>query len=55
MGIIGMVSKSALCDLYFNAFDVRNAQSLTFEDYITGLSIMTRGSEEEKMVFYNLI
>lgn len=46
-----MVSKSALCDLYFNAFDVRNEQALTFEDYITSLHIMTRGTEDEKLRF----
>lgn len=51
MGIIGMVNKSALCDLIFNAFDVRNAQALTFEDYITSLSTMTLGTEDEKMQF----
>lgn len=51
MGIIGMVNKSALCDLIFNAFDVRNAQALTFEDYITSLSTMTLGSQDERMEF----
>lgn len=51
MGLIGLVSKSALCDLYFNAFDVRNVKALTFEDYITSLHIMTRGTEDEKLKF----
>lgn len=50
MGIIGNVPDSALCDLIFNAFDRDHTGCLSFEQYIYSLGIMTKGTDEEKLV-----
>jgi len=45
------VTDSFLQDLIFNAFDTKRTGVITFQDFIRGLSVMTRGTPEEKLTF----
>jgi len=45
------VTDTLLQDLIFNAFDTKRSGSISFQEFIRGLSVLTRGTPEEKLTF----
>lgn len=50
LGLLGFVSETVFTDMLFNAFNTNRDTRVTFEEYIRGLRILTRGSQDEKLV-----
>ena len=50
LGLLGYVSETVFTDMLFNAFNTNGDTRVTFQEYIRGLRILTRGSQEEKLV-----
>lgn len=50
LGLLGFVSETVFTDMLFNAFNTNRDARVTFEEYIRGLRILTRGSPDEKLV-----
>ena len=51
LGLLGFVSETVFTDMLFNAFNTNRDTRVTFEEYIRGLRILTRGSQDEKLVW----
>ncbi len=51
LGVLGFFSDTALSDFLFGAFDIDHDDYVSFEEYIHGLKIMTKGTPDEKLVF----
>jgi len=49
LGIVGMTSDSILSQRLFNVFDSSKSGQLSFSDYAIGLSIMMKGTVEQKL------
>ena len=50
LGLLGFVSETAFTDLLFNAFNTSKNNAVSFQEYIRGLHILTRGTNDEKLV-----
>jgi len=46
-----LITDPFLQDLIFNAFDSNRDGVITFQEFVKGLSVMTKGSPEEKLAF----
>ena len=55
LGLLGYVSETVFTDMLFNAFNTNGDTRVTFQEYIRGLRILTRGSQEEKLVCSSLV
>lgn len=51
LGVLGFFSDTALSDFLFGAFDIDHDDYVSFEEYIHGLKIMTKGTPDEKLAF----
>ena len=51
LGLLGFVSETAFTDLLFNAFNTSKNNAVSFQEYIRGLHILTRGTNDEKLAF----
>lgn len=51
LGLLGFVSDTVFTELLFNAFNTNKNNQVSFEEYINGLRILTKGSNDEKLVF----
>lgn len=55
LGLLGYVSETVFTDMLFNAFNTNGDSRVTFQEYIRGLRILTRGSQDEKLVCYSIV
>ena len=55
LGLLGYVSETVFTDMLFNAFNRNGDTRVTFQEYIHGLRILTRGSQEEKLVCFAIV
>eukprot|EP00514_Thraustochytrium_sp_LLF1b_P008030 CAMPEP_0184536578 /NCGR_PEP_ID=MMETSP0198_2-20121128/16509_1 /TAXON_ID=1112570 /ORGANISM="Thraustochytrium sp., Strain LLF1b" /LENGTH=939 /DNA_ID=CAMNT_0026929719 /DNA_START=584 /DNA_END=3400 /DNA_ORIENTATION=+ len=51
MGILGMVQDSILCQRLFAVFNSSGTGRITFEEFAKGLSVLMKGSVDEKLTF----
>ena len=51
LGLLGVLSDNAFIDLLFNVFNKKRNNQVSFEEYIDGLRILTRGTQDEKLTF----
>ncbi|KAK8791945.1 hypothetical protein WA158_005322 [Blastocystis sp. Blastoise] len=51
LGVLGFFSDTALSDFLFAAFDLDKDDHVSFEEYVRGLKIMTKGTPDEKLAF----
>ena len=51
MGVIGAVHDSALSDIIFDAFDLKKVNRVSFYEFVASMSVMLRGSGDEKLDF----
>ena len=49
---MGVLSDNAFIDLLFNVFNKKRNNQVSFEEYIDGLRILTRGTQDEKLVCF---
>lgn len=52
LGLLGVLSDNAFIDLLFNVFNKKRNNQVSFEEYIDGLRILTRGTQDEKLVCF---
>lgn len=55
LGLLGFVSDTVFTELLFNAFNTNKNNQVSFKEYIDGLRILTKGTNDEKLVFLVLM
>jgi 1-phosphatidylinositol-4-phosphate 5-kinase len=48
MGILGVQATSAIADRIFNAMDKSGTDSVTFEEYLDYMYVLTQGTDDQK-------
>lgn len=50
LGLLGLVSDEGFNNLVFRGFDMDGDGRISFAEYARGLSVMTKGTPDEKLV-----